>query len=126
VSGEALNDMSRELRSWRLNCRSDQSLDEFAQMFNKVVRGWINYYGRFYKSALYPLLRRINTYLVRWASGNTNGCATIRSGQSAGWWVSRDASRPCWLIGGSCGAMAGQWEPGELRGSCPVSARAEG
>ena len=36
-------------------------------MFNKVVQGWINYYGRFYKSMLYPLLRRINEYLVRWA-----------------------------------------------------------
>ena len=29
--------------------------------------GWVNYYGRFYKSELYPLLRRINDYLVRWA-----------------------------------------------------------
>ena len=36
-------------------------------MFNPVVRGWINYYGRFYKSMLYPLLRRINDHLVRWA-----------------------------------------------------------
>jgi RNA-directed DNA polymerase len=36
-------------------------------MFNKVVQGWINYYGRFYRSGLHPLLRRINAYLVRWA-----------------------------------------------------------
>ena len=27
----------------------------------------MNYYGRFYRSALYPLLKRINTYLMRWA-----------------------------------------------------------
>jgi RNA-directed DNA polymerase len=27
--------------------------------------GW-EYYGAFYRSALYPLLRRINAYLVRW------------------------------------------------------------
>ena len=25
------------------------------------------YYGRFYRSRLYPLLQRINTYLMRWA-----------------------------------------------------------
>ena len=31
------------------------------------MQGWINYYGGFYKSELYPLLRRIDTYLVRWA-----------------------------------------------------------
>jgi RNA-directed DNA polymerase len=33
-------------------------------MFNNVVQGWINYYGRFYQSQLYPLLRRLNDYLT--------------------------------------------------------------
>ena len=27
----------------------------------------MNYYGRFYRSKLFALLRRINTYVVRWA-----------------------------------------------------------
>jgi len=67
VSNEAVKAMSRELWSWRINCRSDKSLGDLAHMFNKVVQGWINYYGRFYKSRLYPLLRRMNEYLVRWA-----------------------------------------------------------
>ena len=31
------------------------------------IRGWINYYGRFYKSALYPALRHIDRILARWA-----------------------------------------------------------
>ena len=35
-------------------------------MFNVVLRGWIAYYGNYYKSALYPVLRRLNRYLVRW------------------------------------------------------------
>jgi RNA-directed DNA polymerase len=67
VSDDAIKAMGRELRSWRINVRSDKSLGDLAHMFNKVVQGWINYYGRFYKSMLYPLLRRINEYLVRWA-----------------------------------------------------------
>src|SRR5258707_13825726 len=33
---------------------------------NAVIQGWMNYYGEFYKTALYPLLRRINGYLMRW------------------------------------------------------------
>ncbi len=37
-------------------------------MVNPIVAGWVNYYGRFYKSMLYPLLRRINEYLLRWAT----------------------------------------------------------
>ena len=30
------------------------------------MAGWMQYYGRFYRLALNPLLARINTYLVRW------------------------------------------------------------
>ena len=36
-------------------------------MFNPVIWGWINYYGRYYKSALYPVLRHIDGKLARWA-----------------------------------------------------------
>src|SRR5450631_4157223 len=39
---------------------------DLARRINPVVRGWINYYGAFYPSALYPLLARINAYLLRW------------------------------------------------------------
>jgi RNA-directed DNA polymerase len=35
-------------------------------MINPVIRGWMQYYGAFYRSALHPLLKRINAYLVRW------------------------------------------------------------
>jgi RNA-directed DNA polymerase len=38
-------------------------------MINVVVQGWINYYGRFYRTGLHPLLSRINEYLMRWAKG---------------------------------------------------------
>ena len=35
-------------------------------MINPIIRGWLQYYGAFYRSALHRLLRRINAYLVRW------------------------------------------------------------
>src|SRR6266571_455852 len=41
-------------------------LAELASWVNPIVRGWMQYYGAFYRSGLYPLLRRINAYLVRW------------------------------------------------------------
>jgi Group II intron, maturase-specific domain len=28
--------------------------------------GWMQYYGAFYRSELYPVLKRINGYLARW------------------------------------------------------------
>jgi RNA-directed DNA polymerase len=67
VSKDAIKAMGREIRSWHLARRSDKSLNDLALMFNSIVQGWINYYGRFYKSMLYPLLRRINDHLMRWA-----------------------------------------------------------
>jgi RNA-directed DNA polymerase len=67
VSGEAKTRMRREMRRWRVACRSDKTLTDLALMFNLQLQGWINYYGRFYKSMLYPALRHFNDTLVRWA-----------------------------------------------------------
>ena len=67
VCDDARKAISREIRSWHITRRSDKTLSDLARMFNPIVRGWINYYGRFYKSWLYPVLRHINDGLVRWA-----------------------------------------------------------
>lgn len=67
VSRDAVTAMGREIRSWHIAKRSDKSLTDLARMFNNVVQGWINYYGRFYKSMLYPLFKRLNRALMRWA-----------------------------------------------------------
>lgn len=62
----ALNKINAEVRSWRLHRRTGQSLIGIARDINPVVRGWMEYYGAFYRSAMYPLLSRINAYLMRW------------------------------------------------------------
>ena len=67
VSPEALKKMSQQVRRWRIHTRTRHDLGELAALINPVVAGWMNYYGRFYRSKLYPLLQRINTYLMRWA-----------------------------------------------------------
>jgi RNA-directed DNA polymerase len=65
ISKQALKRISAEVRSWRLHLRTHLSEADLARRINPVVRGWMNYYGAFYKSALYPLLERINAYLMR-------------------------------------------------------------
>jgi RNA-directed DNA polymerase len=66
ISKRALKKLSKMVWSWRLHrCTSKESAD-LARIINPVVRGWMNYYGCFYRSALYPLFDRINTYLLRW------------------------------------------------------------
>ena len=66
VSKDALNKMSSEVRRWRLHLLTGHTLDELARNINPIVRGWMRYYGAFYRTALDPLLRRINAYLVRY------------------------------------------------------------
>jgi RNA-directed DNA polymerase len=68
VSKAAMKEMARTIRGWRLGRRTDLSFREVAAMVNRVVVGWINYYGRFYKSLLIAFLaRQINPHLVKWA-----------------------------------------------------------
>ena len=59
--------MRQEMRRWKLHLRSDKAIDDLARMWNPVLRGWIQYYGRFYRSALYPVFRHLDLHLVRWA-----------------------------------------------------------
>ena len=66
VSDEAAKRIRAQIRRWRLHVRSDTTLEQLAREINPVVRGWINYFGRFHPSALLFSLNRINDYLVRW------------------------------------------------------------
>jgi RNA-directed DNA polymerase len=68
VSSKAAKKIRKEIRSWKLHLRSDKTLTDLAKMFNPRVRGWVNYYGRFYKSAMYPFLQNMERYLIRWAT----------------------------------------------------------
>ncbi|MGW4135226.1 group II intron reverse transcriptase/maturase [Streptomyces mirabilis] len=67
VSPEARKAMGQQVREWRIHRRTRLEFIELADWINPIVSGWMTYYGRFYRSQLYPLLRRINTYLMRWA-----------------------------------------------------------
>ena len=67
VADDAVKEIGRTSKRWRLHLRSGLTLSDLARAVNPVVRGWINYYGRFYRSKLIALLRRIDDYLVRWA-----------------------------------------------------------
>lgn len=67
VSPEALKAMGQQVRKWRIHRWTRLELSELADWINPIVSGWMTYYGRFYRSQLYPFLRRINTYLMRWA-----------------------------------------------------------
>ena len=48
--------------------RSDKTLQEIAKFCNpRIIRGWMNYYGKYYESALDVVLQRLNGALINWA-----------------------------------------------------------
>ena len=67
MSATARKAIGRQIRAWHLSRRSGTDLSGLAEEINPQVRGWINYYGAFYRSELYSLAKRIDEHLVRWA-----------------------------------------------------------
>lgn len=92
VGKDALKRMSEEVRSWRVHLRSGTELEDIAAWLNPVIRGWMTYYGRFYRTALNPLLERINSYLVRWAKRKYKRLRTLKKVRR--WWKDLTARRP--------------------------------
>jgi len=68
ISAGAKKAKGLQIRAWHLSRRTGEDLSSIAQEINPVVRGWINYYGAFYRSELRFLAWRINEHLTRWAT----------------------------------------------------------
>jgi RNA-directed DNA polymerase len=67
VSTKAAKSMRETIRGWRLRHCSHQSLEELSRLYNPVIRGWFQYYGRYYRTGLYSVIRQLDQELVRWA-----------------------------------------------------------
>lgn len=65
--------IGNQIRTWRLCRRSGSTLQQPARLINPVVTGWINFYGRFYRSELITLLDRLNRHLPAWARKKHKG-----------------------------------------------------
>jgi RNA-directed DNA polymerase len=67
ISRKAMKAIAADVRGWGIHEMSDKGLDDLSRMFNSRIRGWVNYYGRYYPSALHQAFDCINRRLVRWA-----------------------------------------------------------
>lgn len=68
ISTKSAKKIRKTIREWRLaSTRNNQRLEDLARLLNPVVRGWMNYYGRFYRSKCVQVLRHLNEALAAWA-----------------------------------------------------------
>ena len=67
ISATAKKRIMQAIREWKLPRQTSISLNELAKLYNPQIRGWMNYYSHFYRSALHRLYDHIDQKLVRWA-----------------------------------------------------------
>ena len=91
VSNKSCKAMRQVIRGWRIHLKPDKELIDISRMFNPVIRGWINYYGCFYKSGLYPVLHKLNRAIIHWARRKYKRLARHR--RRAEYWLGGIARR---------------------------------
>ena len=67
ISGKAKKAVGGQIRDWHLRSRSGADLSGLAEEINPQVRGWISYYGAYYRTELSFLATRIDEHVQRWA-----------------------------------------------------------
>jgi RNA-directed DNA polymerase len=69
ISMKAKNAIVAEIRHWGIHRMCQKELADLSRMYNPKIRGWVNYYGRYYPTALWRTFRSLNQRLVRWLRG---------------------------------------------------------
>ncbi len=107
VSNKSVKAMRDTFRSWKLPQRSDKAIEDLSRMFNPIIRGWLQYYGRYYRSALYPPMRDLDRDLALWAKRKYKKLR--RHHRRATHWIARISRRSP--------ALFAHWQMGVRRGS---------
>ena len=67
ICPEAKKAITAKLRELNSRRRTDLEIEQIAAYLNPKLIGWLNYYGKFIKSAMYVIWKRVNSMLVSWA-----------------------------------------------------------
>ncbi|OGT62902.1 MAG: hypothetical protein A3E85_00025 [Gammaproteobacteria bacterium RIFCSPHIGHO2_12_FULL_45_12] len=69
ISKKSANSIRQEMRTWNLQLQPRKSIEDIARWINPKLKGWFNYYGRYHKTAMYPIFSLLNIKLAKWARG---------------------------------------------------------
>jgi RNA-directed DNA polymerase len=90
ISGKAENAIRQKVRDWSLERRCSMTLEDIAEEANPAIRGWLSYYGKFYKTAMSPLFKWLNRKLAMWAKRKYKQLGSVRRAVN---WLERIASK---------------------------------
>lgn len=104
ISDKSVKAIHETIRKWHLHLQTSKSLTELAKFCNPQLQGWINYYGRYRKSALYTVFLCMELRLVKWARRKYKRLRTS-SKRAWQWWQRVRNSAPSlfahWRLGGN-------------------------
>jgi RNA-directed DNA polymerase len=66
ICDSAIQAIREEVRKWKIHLKTDKSLEELSEMYNGKIRGWVQYFGRFYRSRLDAVFAPLERGLIKW------------------------------------------------------------
>ncbi|ABB68918.1 putative reverse transcriptase (plasmid) [Shigella boydii Sb227] len=67
ASNAAMRKITETIKKWRIHRSTAESLLDFARRYNTIVRGWIEYYGKFWsRNFNYRLWSAMQSRLLKW------------------------------------------------------------
>lgn len=92
ISKKSVKRIHETIKSWKLKSLHNRSLRFLAARINSVVRGWVNYYGKFGKTEFWKVMVHLNRSIAYWAK--TKYKRFRRRGViSAHYWLARIAQK---------------------------------
>ena len=88
MSPKAESKIRQKIKEWKLYSQCGKKLEDIANKVNPQIRGWLNYYGKYNRSALYPVLQLLNTKLAGWAKRKYKN---LRGKMQAICWIEKKA-----------------------------------
>lgn len=73
ISNAAKKSIRQHMRGWRIHRRILETIENLAKWVNPHLRGWVNYYGKFYRSEMEDVLLHMEYYLKRWVRNKFRG-----------------------------------------------------
>jgi RNA-directed DNA polymerase len=67
VSRSSMKQMNKSLKQMSVFRNSGATITYLAESINPILRGWINYYGKFYKTTLKKFMHNVNVKVASWA-----------------------------------------------------------
>lgn len=103
ISNKAAKGIRQTIRKWWTDLTGNARwLEDLAKLIDPVVRGWLNYYGRYYRSECINVLQHVNEALAQWVRRKYKRFKHRKT--AATYWLGRLAKRDpdilyLWKIG---------------------------